>query len=171
MKIEHFIWLMISVMSILIIFYIPKQQYRLALLSFLTIQAVAWSSSLVFVQFGLMSYPFREFPHATRAAFLPLYIFFPMIYTCFILLFPWGASRLKRIFHYFVFVSICTSFVYFFVNYTDIQRLGHTPHLWRYICIFVRFWVYCYVGRLYISWFAQRSNWRMDGEICISLKS
>ena len=163
MPIEDFVRYAITTISISSIFYMPKNKYRLALISFLTMQAIAWSTSLIVVQFGFISYPVRLFPKATRSSFVQLFIFFPMLYAWFILLFPQDSSWIKRFLHYFVFVSISAWFVYFVSIYANLEKFTKGSFTFQFIAIYIRYFFYFLIAKIYITWFLKKTNWSEEG--------
>lgn len=163
MTLDNFVRLSITAISVVSIFYIPKNKYRLAVVSFLIAQAVAWASSLVVVQLGLISYPVRLFPKATRGSFVHLFVFLPTLYTWFILLFPKNAAWLKRVMHYFVFVSISAWYIYFMIVYTNLQRFTKGSLTFQFAFMYIRYLVFFFIMRLYITWFTKRTNMAIGG--------
>jgi len=92
LTIERFILNSVSAISIASIFYIPKEKFRLALVSFLVFQALTWPASILLVELGRIEFPVREFPRATPVGFITNYIFYPTIFAWFVLMFPINAS-------------------------------------------------------------------------------
>lgn len=158
MTIEHFIITAVAAISIASAFYIPKDKYRLAFISFLTAQAVTWASSLVLIQIGLFEYPVREFPRATQGSFISLFLFAPIIYTWFIIAFPNNASIIIRIPHYFIFISIIVWYVYFISVYTDLANFLKLTTFWHILFMYFRFLIYFIICRIYILWFSKKTN-------------
>lgn len=161
---EHFIMAAVSAITVASVFYIPKDKYRLALISFVSSQAITWAGSLIQVQLGAYEYPVREFPVATRGSFLHLFLFAPMIFTWFILVFPSGASLFRKILHYFIFVSVVVWFIIYISYYTDLQNQLKGTALTQIIGYYFRFTIYFVLCKLYISWFAKKVNLPAGGQ-------
>ncbi len=155
---DFFILTAITAGSLASIFYIPKDKYRVALVSLLVYQTITWSTSLVLVQLGLYSFPIREFPRATQGSFLHLFVFYPALYAWFILLFPDGATLIKRISHYLIFVSVLVWFEYYMVAYTNLKRFHKYPMSVHLVITYIRFLLYFYVCRRYILWMAKKTH-------------
>jgi hypothetical protein len=158
LTIEHFVLIAIAAISIASIFYIPKSKYRLALISYLVFQAITWSGSLILIQMGWIEYPVREFPRATQGGFIQLYIFIPMVYAWFILIFPYNASLVKKMLHYFIFASIIVWLIYFMSYYTNLEKSYKGTVLFQVIGFYIRFIIYFKICHIYILWFSKRAN-------------
>lgn len=158
MTIERFIIVAMTAMSIASFLYIPKAKYRLALISFLISQATTWPSSLILVEIGLIEYPVRVFTRATRGNFLLMFLFIPTIFTWFILIFPYHASIVRKILHYFIFASIFTWFTYFKSTYTNLEKLLKVTTLLHVVFMYIRYSFYLVANHIYISWFSKKAN-------------
>jgi uncharacterized membrane protein len=158
MTIERFILIAIALLSIATVFYIPKNKYRLALISFFTFQFITWAGSVIVVQFGLFEFPVREFVRATKVGVIQNFLFVPMIFTWFILLFPHHSILPKKIFHYILFVSINVGFIYFISVYTDLEKFKKGTPLISALFLYIRILVYFIGCHIYISWFSKKDN-------------
>lgn len=150
---EYFIIIAVTAVSLASIFYIPKERYRLALVSFLVSQVISWPQPLLFVQIGYVEFPVREFMRATKLSFSILYLFLPMIFAWFMLLFPQNALVLRKIIHYLIFVSIIVWFTYFNSVYTDLQVFLKGTMLFNVSFLYFRVTLYFIISRLFIKWF------------------
>ena len=160
---ETFTLIATSVAALASIFYIPKDKYRLALLSVVTSQAITWAASLVMIELGLYSFPVREFPHATQSSFLHLFVFYPAVFTWFILLFPTGASLFKRAAHYLIFISAIVWFEYYMAVYTKLKEFYIYPMSLQIAGLYIRFVVYFYACRRYITWMVKKTPLIVSG--------
>lgn len=77
-------------------FYVPKAKHRLAFISLITFEATTWASINILVQSNQISFPVREFAKATQVGFLQNFLFYPMIFAWFMILYPAGPSKLKK---------------------------------------------------------------------------
>ncbi|WP_369699115.1 CBO0543 family protein [Paenibacillus silviterrae] len=111
---ERFIFIAITLVSLSTLMYIREKEIRKALLSFVTFQATTWLTSILMVQYGKIEYPVREFQTATAVNFVPQFIFYPTLFTWFILLFPTNRSLVIKIMHYILFVCIHHGMVHIF---------------------------------------------------------
>ncbi len=156
MTLERFILVAITAISIASVVYIPKDKYRLALISFCIFQTLTWAVALILVQIGSIEYPVREFSRATQVGFTTNYIFFPMVYVWFILLFPTKASWANKILHFFIFVSVIVWFIYFTAVYTDLENIKKGTPLSQIIRLYINFSVDFIICHIYISWFSKK---------------
>jgi len=156
---EQFIIIAVSLASLASIFYIPKTKYRLALISFLAFEATTWASINILVQTGAISFPVRIiFPHASQVGFVQNFIFFPMIYVWFTLLYPQKRTVAGKILHYIFFISGVVWLIYFFSVYTGLEDfLKGTAHS-QIIRLYLSFSVQFILCRLYINWLEKRTN-------------
>jgi hypothetical protein len=158
LSIERFITVAIAAISIVSVFYIPKEKYRLALISFLLFQAISWATSLIHIEIGLLENPVREFSRATQNSFINLFLFYPMAYTWFIIIFPHNKSAIKKILHYFIFVSFFVWYGYFRAVYTDLANLLKLSLFSHVILFYIEFSVYFITCRTFILWFSKKAN-------------
>jgi hypothetical protein len=160
---ERFIIVAMATISIASVFYIPKEKYRLALISFLVFQVITWAGSIILIQIGLIEYPVREFTRATRGSFVLLFVFLPMIYSWFILIYPNKAPLMMRILHYFIFTSISVWFMYFICVYTGLQKFLKYTMLFNVIALYIRLLIYFKICHVYIKWFSKKANLSTGG--------
>lgn len=156
MTLERFILVAITAISIASVFYMPKNKYRLALISFFVFQTFTWAIIIILVQIGSIEYPVREFSRATQVGFISNYIFFPMVYVWFILLFPSKAFWAKKFLHYFIFISIIVWFIYFTAVYTDLENFKKGTLRSQAIRLYINFSIDFIICRIYISWFSKK---------------
>ncbi|ADY56298.1 hypothetical protein Sgly_2004 [Syntrophobotulus glycolicus DSM 8271] len=162
MSIEWFIVTAISVMVFLSVFYVPKAKHRLAFISLITFEATTWASINILVQSNQISFPVREFAKATQVGFLQNFLFYPMIFAWFMILYPAGPSKLKKILHYLVFVSIVVWFIYFVSVYTDLENfISHTKYS-QLIRLYLSFLLQFIFSRTFIKWFAKETNLQIE---------
>ncbi|MBB3113390.1 hypothetical protein FHS18_005502 [Paenibacillus phyllosphaerae] len=100
--------------------------------------------------------PIREFQRATEVNFVPQFIFYPMLFTWFILLFPDKRSLFTKIMHYILFVSIMVWFIYFTAKYSDIYKFLGGTEFSRLANGYVRNFLQFAGCHLYISWFFKK---------------
>jgi hypothetical protein len=155
---DSFISISVTVASVVSIFYIPKKSYRLALVSFLACQVFSWPMPLIFTQIGYMAFPARMFMHATKINFIVLYLFFPMVFAWFMLLFPQKASIWRKAVHYFIFVSIIVWSTYYMSVYTHLQEFLKGTMQFNVAVLYLRIYMYTITSHLFIKWFSKRTN-------------
>ena len=158
MPIEKFIFIAIAVMSIASLIYIPKEEVRKALLSFLIFQTTTWATSIALVEKGTIIYPVKEFTKAANVNFTPQFLLYPTIFMWFILLFPKNKNILMKIIHYGIFVSIMVWFIFFTSKYTNISVF---PNSTDYSAIkngYIRNFLQFAFSHLYITWFFNKEK-------------
>ncbi|MCX7749769.1 MAG: hypothetical protein N2645_23200 [Clostridia bacterium] len=156
MTIERFILIAVSVISVASFFYIPKDKIRLALISFTVINATSWSAVLYLTQKGALEYPVREFVIATRANFIPQFLFFPTVAAWFILLYPKDSGFIRKVIHYFIFVSIPIWFIYFIATYTDLENFLKGSGKSQVFRMYKSFLFQFALTHLYVKWFTKK---------------
>lgn len=166
MSIERFILIAMIIISISTILYIPKDQFRKALLSLLVFQATTWFVSIVLVQTGSTVYPVREFMKATSVVFTPEFFFYPINFVWFIFLFPHKLSSAYKILHWIIFISISSWSVYFLGKYTNFtEPVKNSPilNMFNTYWLFALQYLFCF---LYIKWFFKKYHKEEDNK-CI----
>lgn len=136
--------------------YIPKDKYRLALISFLIFQAYTWAATIILVQIGSIKYPVRQFPHATQGSFILNFLIYPTVFTWFILIFPHNTLLIRKILHYIAFISAIVWFIYFIATYTDLQEFKKGTFTSQILRLYINFSIDFILGHLYIRWFSKK---------------
>ncbi|WP_231507700.1 CBO0543 family protein [Bacillus sp. UNC41MFS5] len=75
MKIEWWILLSVYAVATCILFFIPKNKIRLAVVAFLFKQVITFLIGLLVVEFGLIEYPVRSFASVNRTSLLIFVLF------------------------------------------------------------------------------------------------
>jgi len=163
LTIERFILISVFAISITSIFYIPKEKYRLALVSFLMFQSFTWPAIIILVELGKIEFPVREFTRATQGGFTTNYLFYPMIFVWFILMFPVRASLLKKILHYFIFISFIVWFTNFTAVYTKLEHALTGTLFSQTLRSYISFLFYFSISHVFILWFTKKSNLSIGG--------
>lgn len=163
MTIERYILISVSAISLASIFYIPTEKYRLALISFFTFQAFTWPEIILLVQFGKIEFPVREFPQATQAGFITNFLFYPMIFVWFVLMFPIKSSLIKKFIHYFIFVSFSVWFINFTAIYTALENPLAGTLFSQTARTYLTFFIFYFISHVFIAWFTKKSNLAIGG--------
>lgn len=158
MSIEHFILLAISIIAVISLFYIPKHRKKLALVGFLAFEATTWASTNILVQTGVIAFPVREFMNATSVGFVQNFIFYPVIFMWFLLLFPEKSSVIAQISHYIVFISAVVWFIYFVSVYTGLEDFTKGTEQTQLIRLYISFLLQFGLCHLYTSWFSKKTG-------------
>jgi hypothetical protein len=113
---EVLIILLSWLVSIFLLFkYVPIESKRTAHITFLFSQAITWLYQYIQLVFGLLEFPFREFPTATKMSFSLPYIVYPTFGVFFIVLYPKEKKRF-RIFIHYMFFAIAIPMVTFMIE-------------------------------------------------------
>ncbi|NMC57343.1 MAG: hypothetical protein GYA50_09005, partial [Eubacteriaceae bacterium] len=113
-----------------------------------------WILGLTVVQLGLIEYPVRFFPYATRTSFTFEYFVYPSICVIFNLYYPNGKSRFRQFMHYFYFCTAITIIEVLIEKYTDIIKYLHWTWHVTWITLFITF----FLSRKFYVWFFSKYN-------------
>ncbi|MEC1715643.1 CBO0543 family protein [Schinkia azotoformans] len=97
MRIEWWLLILVYVVvATVILFFIPKNKIRLAVVAFLFNQVITFLIGLMVVEKELLEYPVRLFPSINRTSFTFEYYVFPVIYAAFNVWYPNNPSALVQ---------------------------------------------------------------------------
>ena len=133
---------------------VPKNKIREALLIFLFKQLITWVLGLAVAQYGLIEYPVRSFPYATKASFDFEYFIYPSVCVVFNLHYPEGKSRFRQFLHYFYICTIVTVIEVLCEKYTNIINYIH----WTWYITWLSFIITFYVSRKFYIWFFSKQK-------------
>jgi len=127
------------VLSLLLIFMIPRQKRRLAMVAFLFKQYITCIFGHVVVELHLLTYPVRELADVSRTSFTYEYMAYPMICAVFNAYYPNHRSGLVQFGYYVLFPTVLTIVEVLLVQYTDLIRYVRWNWLWSWATIFLTF--------------------------------
>ena len=133
----------------LLIKFVPKEKRRLAHITFLFVQAITWIYEFLQVIFGMLEFPFREFPSATKMSFSLYYLVAPTIEVFFILLYPIGKTKLRVFIHYLIFAMGVPTFTFVNEKYT---LLFHFKK-WNFFMTILFNLIMLYIVKKFVFWF------------------
>ncbi|MBS4213959.1 MULTISPECIES: CBO0543 family protein [Neobacillus] len=144
-------WILISVYAVStgILFFIPKNKFRLAVVAILFKQVITFLIGLVVVELGLLEYPVRLFPSVNRTSFTYEYFAFPVICAAFNVWYPNNRSTIFQLAYYVGFTSVLTIGEIIIEKYTDLITYIHWAWYISWISICLAF----YISRLFCNWF------------------
>ncbi|MFC4803312.1 CBO0543 family protein [Neobacillus sp. GCM10023253] len=144
-------WILISVYAVStgILFFIPKNKFRLAVVAILFKQVITFLIGLVVVELGLLEYPVRLFPSVNRTSFTYEYYAFPVICAAFNVWYPNKRSTLFQSAYYVGFTSVLTIGEIIIEKYTDLITYIHWAWYISWISICLSF----FISRLFCRWF------------------
>jgi hypothetical protein len=132
-----------------ILFFIPKNKLRLAVVAFLFLQVITFLIGSVVVEFGLLEYPIRLFSSINRASFTFEYYAFPVINAAFNVWYPNHQSTLTQWAYYVGFTTVLTIAEVIIEKYTELITYIH----WEWYISWITIGLALYIGRLFCVWF------------------
>ncbi|MDD2211379.1 MAG: hypothetical protein PHV56_00105 [Clostridia bacterium] len=134
----------------MLVFFIPKNKIREAIVIFMFKQVITWLIGLSVVELRLIEYPVELlFTYANRTSFSFEYFIYPSISAVFILNFPVRKSKVQQFMYYTYFCSIMTFLEVLCVKYTNIIKYIHWTWYVTWISLFLTF----YISRQFYLWF------------------
>lgn len=127
MRLDYWILLGVWILSFLLLFLIPRNKRRLALIAYLFKQFITSLLGLVTVELGLLEYPVRELASVNRTSFTYEYMAYPVVCALFNVFYPTKAKRLSKMLYYAAFCTALTLPEILLERYTDLVRY----HYWR----------------------------------------
>lgn len=137
---------------ILLIFFIPKNKIREAIIPFFFKLALTWITSLAVVELRLIEYPVRFFSYANRTSFSFEYFIYPSFCSLFNIHYPERKSFFKQFMYYFYWCSILTAIEIRVEKYTDILEYLH----WSWHITWLTFLITFYLSRQFYLWFFKK---------------
>lgn len=120
MILERSILVGVVIVSLLLIWVIPREQLRLAAVAFLAKQLITMILGHVVVQSGSLAYPIREFAQVNRTSFIYEYLAYPMVCAVFNVRYPVHRNRLWQIGYYILYCTVLTIIEVFLERYTNL---------------------------------------------------
>ncbi|MCS0789879.1 hypothetical protein NX021_17215 [Cytobacillus firmus] len=154
MRIEWWILFMVYMAATAILFFIPKNKIRLAVVAILFKQVITFLIGLAVVELGLLEYPIRLFPSINRTSFTYEYFAFPAICAAFVVWYPNNRSHVIQLIYYAVFTSILTVVEVIIEKHTDLITYIH----WEWYITWGSLCLSFYISRLFCNWFFQKAN-------------
>ena len=139
MKLEWWILLGVWLLTIGLLFLIPKNKIRLAVTVFLFAQAITWIFGLLVVQYGLISYPVRCFADVNRASFTYEFFVYPTVAAIFNVFYPHSSKRVLKFLYYSAYCTALTVPEVVIEKYTDLLEYHHWTWYWTWSSLFLTF--------------------------------
>lgn len=149
MRIEWWIYISVYVITTALLFFIPKDKRRLAIVAFLFKQVITFIIGLIVVEIGLLEYPVRLFPSVSRASFTYEYFAYPVTCAIFNVWYPHKRNILHQLGYYAAFCTVLTIGEVLIEKYTEILTYIHWEWYITWISLFLTF----YMTRLFCIWF------------------
>ena len=158
MRLEWWILLGVWILTIGLLFLIPKNKIRLAVTAFLFAQAITWIFGLLVVEYGLLSYPFRCFADVNRASFTYEFFAYPAVSGVFNVFYPSMSSKVIKFLYYGAYCTALTIPEVIIEKYTDLLEYHHWTWYWTWISLFLTFMI----TRGFCTWFFRGILKEMD---------
>lgn len=149
MRLEWWVFIFVYVFTTALLFFIPKDKIRLAVVAILFKQVLTFAVGLLVVEMGLLEYPVRVFASVSRASFTYEYYAYPVACAIFNVWYPNKKNRFFQLVYYVVFSSVLTIGEVIIEKYTDILTYIHWDWYVTLITIFLTF----FMTRLFCVWF------------------
>ena len=133
----------------LLIKFIPKNKIRQAFIAFGFKQLLTWLLGLSVVEFGLIEYPVRLFPNATKTSFSFEYFIYPSFCAIFNVNYPEKKGAFGQFMYYFYYCTLLTIIEVIVERYTNILKYIHWTWYVTWITLFITF----YSTRKFYEWF------------------
>ena len=154
MKIEWWILLSAYTVATGILFFIPKNKIRLAVVAFLFKQVITFLIGLLVVQWGLIEYPVRTFASINRTSFDYEFYIFPATCAVFNVWYPIHQKALIQLGYYILFSTVLTIGEVIIEKYTELIKYIHWEWYTSWITIFLSF----FIVRLFCVWFFSKAK-------------
>lgn len=149
MKLEAFILITGTILTIFSLIFIPKSKLFQAQFIFLFVQLPTWILGLSAVQLGLITYPYRELSTVNNTSFVFEYLVLPIICIHFNVHYPDNSRKIIRFMYYFGITLVFTIIEYFTEKYTMILKYTGWQVYWTFISVCLVFWI----SRKTTQWF------------------
>lgn len=149
MKMEWWLLLSVYLVATGILFFIPKNKIRLAVVALLFQQVITFLIGLVVVEFGLLEYPVRLFASINRTSFTYEYYAFPVICAAFNVWYPNDRSNPIQIGYYVGFCTVLTLLEVILEKFTKLIKYIH----WEWYTSWITICLALFLAHLFCVWF------------------
>ncbi|MED4203324.1 CBO0543 family protein [Neobacillus mesonae] len=149
MRIEWWILISVYIVTAGLIFFIPKNKIRLAVVAFLFKQMITFIIGLMVYEWGLLEYPVRLFASINRTSFTFEYFSFPMVCAVFNVWFPAHRTKLIQWGYYASFSSVLVIMEVIIEKYTELINYIH----WEWYISWLSICLSFFISRLFCVWF------------------
>lgn len=134
---------------IVLIKFIAVERKRIAHITFLFGQGIAWIYQYAQLLCGFVEFPYREFEHATKMSFSLYYLTYPTFGVMFIMFYPSKRGRLRIITHYLIFTVAITSYAALIEKYSSLYEWIN----WNIYIAFITNFIIYYVIKKFVLWY------------------
>jgi hypothetical protein len=158
MRIEYWILIGVWILTIALLFTIPRDKIRLAFTAFLFKQGITWILGLAVVEYGLLAYPVRFFADVNRSSFTYEFFVYPAVCAIFNAYYPYSKSKFNQFLYYAAYCTALTIPEVIIEKYTDLLVYINWSWYWTWISLFVTF----AMTRWFCVWFFKGIDKEMD---------
>jgi hypothetical protein len=130
MKLEIGVLLAAWVVTLLLLFAVPRAKTRLVLVAALFHQFLTWPLGLAVVELGLVAYPVRLFPNFGYNSFTYEFMSYPVISAVFVAHYPNSRGPLVQFAYFAAVCTLLTIIEVLLEAYTDLIHYIH----WNWFC-------------------------------------
>ena len=141
-----------------LLFIIPHNKRRIALMALLFTQAISWFLGLVTVEFGLIKYPIRFFSEVNRASFTFEFLLLPIVCAIFNTHYPVQRSRIVQIGYYYIFPTSMTILEVVLEKFTNLVKYIH----WNWSLTWLTLLFTFFTTRLFCNWYFNGFNQKSE---------
>lgn len=149
MKSETAILIFVWFITFAVIYMIPKDKWRIALVAMLFNQLITWVTGLVVVQYHFITYPVKFFSTVNKASFTYEFFVYPVVCGFFNAFYPNSRSKLIQFMYYVAYVTVLAIPEVLLEKYTELIHYIHWSWYWSWITLFLTFWA----TRSFCVWF------------------
>jgi len=154
MRIEWWVLISVYIVATGILFFIPKNKVRIAVVAFLFTQVITFLIGLAVVDLGLLKYPVRLFSSVSRTSFTYEHYVLPVTCAAFNVWYPSEKLPLIKLGYYVWFCSMLTIVEVILERYTDLIEYIHWEWYITWITTFLTF----FIVRLFCVWFFAKES-------------
>lgn len=137
------------VLIVLLLWLVPEDKIRHALVIFLFKQSITWLLGLAIVERNYLAYPVRLFPRASKSSFTFEFFAYPAICVFFNLYYPYGENLTRQLLHYIYFTAGITAFEFILEMNTNLISYITWKWYWTFISLFITLML----SNLFYQWF------------------
>lgn len=137
--------------SIAVILFIPRGRWAEAIFVYMLSNSLTWINALIHLQYGLISFPVREFPKATDLSSTLDYFGYPLVIVFYFLYEP-NKNWSIRLLYLSAWITCLVLFDLTLVKFTNLVKYQVYHWYWTWIDFFVVF----FIIRMISKWFFRR---------------
>ncbi|MDN3019164.1 hypothetical protein PH210_23610 [Paenibacillus sp. BSR1-1] len=149
MRLEWMNLFVVWLITLGLVFIIPKRKRRIAIVAFLFTQVITWILGLVVVEYGLIAYPVRDLPTINYTSLTFEFLSFTVLCGVVNAYYPHARSKMMKFLYFASFCTILTILEVIIEKYTDLIEYLHWSWYLTWISLFISFML----SRWFCVWF------------------